>query len=79
MGFFSSKKIFKTSQQIKDVLFQLPSLDFRQRETILTALIKELDDGGVSEEEIKRVVKELRAKGEISEVDKESLLKSIRG
>jgi len=42
-------------------------------------LIKELDDGGVSEEEIKRVVKELRAKGEISEVDKESLLKSIRG
>ena len=79
MGFFTSKKVFKTSQQIKDALFQIKSLDYRERPTVYEALVKELDDGGVSAEEIKRVVRELRADGEISEIDKESLLKLIDG
>lgn len=74
MGFWDSKKIFKTRQQIKDALFQLKSLDYRQRPVVYEALIKELDDSGVSTEEIKRVVRELRKKGEISAIDEQSLL-----
>lgn len=77
MVLFSSKKVFKTSQRIKDALFQIQSLDYRQRPVVYEALIKELDDGGVSQEEIKRVVRELRNKGEISEIDKNNLLKLI--
>jgi len=78
MGLFSSKKVFKTSQQIRDVLFQLKSLDYRQQPTVYNALIKELDDGGVSKEEIIRVIGELREKGEISEIDKNNLLELIK-
>ncbi|MDX9893146.1 MAG: hypothetical protein RB292_01890 [Patescibacteria group bacterium] len=74
MPLFSSNKIFKTSQQIKDALYQIKSLDYRQRPNVFEALVKELDDGGVTKEEIIRVVGELRAKGEISEIDKRHLL-----
>lgn len=77
MGFFDSPKIFKTHEQIKTALFKLASLDQRQREVVYNALAKELDDGGVSVEELKKVVRELRLKGEISEIDKENLLKLI--
>lgn len=75
MGLFSSKKVFKNSQQIKDALFRIKSLDYRENPSVYSALVKELDDGGVSKEEIKRVVIELRAKGEISELDRDNLLK----
>jgi hypothetical protein len=77
MALFSSKKVFKTSQQIRDALFQIKSLDYRERPTVYSALIKELDDGGVSKEEIKRIVRELRKEREISEIDKKNLLKLI--
>ena len=79
MGWFSSKKIFNTSGQIKDALFRLQSLDSHQRQSVFSALSKELDDNGVSAEEIKRVAAELRAKNEISEIDKNELLKLISG
>ncbi|MAF14331.1 MAG: hypothetical protein CMI53_05600 [Parcubacteria group bacterium] len=79
MALFSSNKIFKTKQQIKDALYQVKSLDYRQRPTVYNTLVKELDDGGVSKEEIKRVVSELRQREEISEVDKKNLLKLIQG
>lgn len=75
MGLFSSNKVFKTRQQIKDALYQVKSLDYRERPNVYSALIKELDDGGVSKEEIRRVVRELREKGEISEIDKKGLLR----
>lgn len=78
MSFFSSKKVFKTKQQIKDALYQIQSLDYRQRPNVYAALVKELDDGGVSQEEIKRVVRELRQEGEISEIDKNNLLALIK-
>lgn len=78
MPFFSSKKIFKTKQQIKDALFQLQSLDYRQKPTVFEELVKELDDGGVSAEEIKKVVRELKESGEISEIDKNHLLSLIK-
>ena len=77
MGLFSSKKILKTSQQIKDALFQIKSLDYRERPAVYQAFIKELDDGGVSQEELKKVIRELRNNGEISEIDKENLLELI--
>lgn len=78
MPLFPSKKVFQTSQQIKDALFQIKSLDYRQRPTVLEALIKELNDGGVSAEELKKVIRELRERGEISEIDKANLLALIK-
>jgi hypothetical protein len=77
MGFFTSKKIFTTPQQIKDALFKIKSIDYRQQPNVYSALIKELDDGGVSVEELKKVIRELRQNGEISEIDKTNLLKLI--
>ncbi len=77
MGLFSSKKIFTSSQQIKDALFRIKSLDYRQKPSVYEALIRELDDGGVTKEEIIRVVRELREKGEISEIDRKNLLELI--
>ena len=77
MGLFSSKKIFQTRQQIKDALFKIKSIDYREKPTVYEALVKELDDGGVSKEEIRRVVLELRMDKEISEIDKKNLLDLI--
>lgn len=74
MGWFSSPKIFKTSKKIRQALFKISSLDSRQREAVYQALAKELDDGGVSAEEINEAVRRLRQKGEISEIDKKNLL-----
>jgi len=79
MGLFgSSKKVFKTRQQIKDALYKVKTLDYRQKPNVYEALVKELDDGGVSPEEIRRVVSELRLSGEISEVDKSNLLSLMK-
>jgi coenzyme F420-reducing hydrogenase gamma subunit len=78
MGLFTSNKIFKTRQQIKDALYKVKTLDYRQQPNVYEALVKELDDGGVSAEEIRKVVRELREKGEISEIDKNSLLGLIK-
>ena len=59
-------------------MYQIKSLDYRQRPSVYASLIKELDDGGVSAEEIRKVVLELREKGEISEIDKKNLLSLIK-
>jgi CRP-like cAMP-binding protein len=71
------EKIFTTHQQIKDALYRIDTLDQRQREAVFEALAKELDDGGVTREELIRVVGELRNKGLISEIDKENIIKLI--
>lgn len=78
MGLFSSRKVFKTKQQIRDALFQIKSLDYRQQPSVFEALIKELDDGGVSTEELKKVIRELRNNGEISEIDQQNLSQLIK-
>lgn len=79
MGLFSSsKKVFKTRQEIKDALFQIGSLDYREKPKVFEVLVKELDDGGVSPEEIRRVVREMRQRKEISEIDKKNLLAMIK-
>lgn len=78
MVLFSSRKKFTTKQQIKDALYQLQSLDYRQRPNVYEELVKELDDGGVGADEIKKVVRELREKNEISEIDQKNLLVLIK-
>jgi Mg2+/Co2+ transporter CorB len=74
MALFNSPKIFPTRQKIKEALLKISSLDYRERDTVYRALSQELDDGGVSTEEIKRVVRELRHQKEISEIDRKNLL-----
>lgn len=73
MGFFNSPKVFLTRRQIQEALYKIKTLDVQQREAVLSAFGKELDDGGVSVEEIKRVTRELREKKLISEIDAEAL------
>ncbi len=72
--FGSSKKIFKSKQEIKDALYRVKTLDYRERPNVYEALVKELGDGGVTSHELRRVIGELKAKGEISEIDKKNLL-----
>jgi len=74
MGFFSSKKIFKSSDQIRKRLYKIKTLDYKERPKVYKALIRELDDGGVSSTELKLVVRELRLDNDISEIDKRKLL-----
>lgn len=77
MGFFSSKKIFSSRDQIKKKLYEIKSLDHQQRPKLYQALIEELDDGGVTAYELKLLVKELRKDLEISETDRQNLLKLL--
>lgn len=77
MGLFSSKKVFTTEQQIKDTLYKIRTLDYKERARVFDVLKKELDDGGVSEYELREVVRKLRLNKEISEIDKKNLLELI--
>ena len=79
MGFFTSEKILHTQEEIKKALFKIQTLDYQQRPIVFEALRKELDDGGVTTEELKRVVRELRRQAIISEIDKENLLQLTLG
>ncbi|MBI3291092.1 hypothetical protein HYZ76_02305 [Candidatus Falkowbacteria bacterium] len=78
MGFFTSKKVFRTSQQIKEALFKIESLDYQQRARVFEALVNELDDGGVTKEEVRLAILELRRNREISEVDQKNLLQLVK-
>lgn len=77
MGFFSSKKIFSSRDEIRKRLYQIRSLDYKERPIVYEALIKELDAGGVTAEELKLVVRQLRNDKEISEIDKKNLLQLL--
>jgi hypothetical protein len=74
MALFSSRKIFSSRDQIKKKLFEIKSLDYQQRPKVYEALIAQMDDGGVTEQELKLVLRELRQDLEISETDREHLL-----
>ena len=69
-----SKKIFTTSQQLKAALFRVSSLDESQRVAVFEALRPELDDNGISTEELTRVLRKLRLDGKISDIDRRNLL-----
>ena len=77
MGFFTSKKIFTSSQQIRKRLYKIKTLDYTERPKVYEALIKELDSGGVSAEELKLVVRQLRLDNDISEIDRKNLLELL--
>lgn len=74
MGFFTSKKIFGSAQEIRKRLYEIKSLDFKERPVVYQALIKQLDDNGVSAEELKLVVRHLHQDHEISDIDRKNLL-----
>ncbi len=59
---FSDDKLKLTRQDIVDLVWTIDSLDQRQKDLIKVELEKELDDGGVSEFEYKRVVRRLAEK-----------------
>ena len=69
-----SKKNFTTSQQLKAALFRASSLDQSQRAAVFEALRPELDENGITAEELKRVLRELRLDGKISDIDRRNLL-----
>lgn len=74
MSLFESKKIFKDRQHLRSALYRLGTLDQNQLEIVCEALAKELDDNGLSAQELIDVTRELRNKGLISEIDKEKIL-----
>jgi hypothetical protein len=74
MGFFTSKKIFGTAEEIRKKLYKIQSLDYKERPVVYQALIKELDDNGVTAEELKLVIRQLKEDHEISEIDRKNLL-----
>ncbi|MFA6410534.1 MAG: hypothetical protein WCW26_03090 [Candidatus Buchananbacteria bacterium] len=78
MGFFTSKTIFSTHEQIKDALFHIESLDYKQREIAFEAISAKLSGGGVTQEELKKVITDLRHAGQISEIDQKNLLALIK-
>ena len=78
MGLFKSKNVFSSRDEIRKKLFSIRSLDYRERPKVYEALMKELDDGGVTAEEIKLVVRHLREDKEISEIDRENLLQILK-
>ncbi len=74
MPIFESKKIFKDHQHLRSALYNLGTLDQKQLEVVYAALVKELDDGGITAYELTEAARSLRNKGLISEVDKEKIL-----
>lgn len=77
MGFFTSKKIFSSQKQIKQALFQVRSLDYKEREAVFEALKAELDGGGVTSYEFKEALRKLRQDKEISDIDRKNLLELL--
>lgn len=80
MGLFSSDtpKVFKNKDEIKKALEHIRSLDYRQKPVVMGALIRELDHGGVTRQEIKDVVRELKKNHVISETDEDELLELLK-
>jgi len=76
-----SKKLFRTTQEIKDALFKIKSLTQEERKLILEEMIPDLDDGGVSEYELRerlsRVFYPLMKEGKISSTDYQNIKKLL--
>lgn len=77
MPIFESKKVFKDRQHLRSALYHLGTLDQKQLDIVYQALSKELDDNGISAQELIEVARDLRNKNLISEVDKEKILSLI--
>lgn len=78
MGLFiPTPKVFKNKEEIRTALLEIESLDYKERPEVLEALIAELDDGGVTAQELKAVVLRLRKEFKISETDAKNILSSF--
>lgn len=67
-------------QEILDLVWNIKSLDYKQRELVKRELIKELDDGGVTPFEYKEVIRKMslkRVELGLSEVDIQNLRKVL--
>jgi len=53
-------------------------LEYDERKDVLEGLIKELDYGGVTDEEFKEVMRRLRRDYKISEIDRKYLLNLLK-
>ena len=78
MGFFTSRKIFSTQRQIRQTLYKIKSLDYKERAKVFEVFKQDLDNGGVTTEELKESVRKLRLKKSISEIDKSNLLELLK-
>ena len=70
----SGPKVFKTKGEIHHALMHIQSLDYKQRPVVMGALIRELDNGGVTVQELKETIRQLRKSQTISETDQHELL-----
>ncbi len=72
-----TSNVFTTREEIRREILKIRSIDYTERDDVLEKFYKELDNGGVTREEIRRIVRELREDQEISEIDKKNLLKLL--
>ena len=74
-----SKKVFKTTKEIKKALYRIRSLKKVEREEILKEIQKQLDDGGVTvyegQEKLNKVFYQMYKNDKISRTDYENLKK----
>ena len=68
-------KIFTNHEQIKEALFKLSFLDYRERQVVYDELVEKLSGDGVTRTEFIEVIRRLRREKLITEVAEEHLLK----
>ena len=71
MGFFSSAKNLKLSD-IEKIVNKISSLDYKEKQRVVGAFTT-VDGGGISKEEFRRVIYELKNSYKISETDYQNL------
>ena len=76
MGLFFDDvpKIAKSKKQLQKAVRQQKTLNYKEKPEVLDSLTHELDDGGLTERELKKSVKDLRHSHKISELDAKKLL-----
>lgn len=71
--------VFKGKDEIRRALAEIGSLQPKQRQLVFGALAKELDNGGVTELELKDIVSDLRRTNVLSETDAAALRNLLDG
>lgn len=74
MGLFSSSSKHLSRQEVEKILKNISSLDYKEREELMGAFAM-VDSGGISKEEFKKVIYELKNSYKISEIDYNNLKK----
>lgn len=71
-------KVFRNKEEIIQALRDISSIDYRERAKVLEKMKEELDHGGVSRQEFRDVVRDLKSEYHISDVDVKNLLDLIK-